>query len=402
MKKNLILLFTAVLAAVLAGCAPFTPLPHPIIPEDAAKPVKIGVLLPLTGDDAEFGNRTLRGVEMARDELNAGRGISNRRVELVVRDTQSKPNEARIQTKALFSEGIIGLVGPYSTDEAMAVKPVVESLLIPTILPLATGDELTDNTRMIYRVCFTDRQQGETLAAYCWYWRKHLRMAILINQDNDAVYSRNVARATANAFQDLGGRVVKMVEFRGDMEEFVKQLKELVAYNPQAILIPAEPANAGRLVKYIRELGYHGLLLGPESWDEPSFLEAAGAEPGDCAFVGLYSEEFDLAEQQEFRQAFRKRFFVYPTTCEAQGYDALHMLAIGLGNVRSVEEFNRNMRYINNAPGASALYTMKEGGGIDRTMFIKTIRPGSYPDNGPQSRLSQSFNMSKIYQMNED
>ncbi|MPN49260.1 hypothetical protein SDC9_196875 [bioreactor metagenome] len=78
------------------------------------------------------------------------------------------------------------------------------------------------------------------------------------------------------------------------------------------------------------------------------------------------------------------------------------MLAIGLGNARSIEEFNRNMNAIRNVPGASALYTMKPGGGIDRTLFIKTVRPPAQSGDSPEARLSQSFNMNKIYQLNED
>lgn len=402
MKRVLLLLFAAGVAAIFAGCAPFTGLPNPVSSDDTGTPVKIGVVLPLSGPDADFGKRTLRGVEMAAFKLNNGRGISGRRVELLVRDTKSEPAEARHQVEALFNEDISGLVGPYSTNEALAIKSAVETLMIPTVVPLATTDSLTEGTNLIYRTCFTDAQQGEALAAYCWYWRKYLRIAILINQDKEAVYSRSVAQATANAFTELGGEVVQKVEFRGNFEEFAKKLNELVSYNPQAILVPAEPENAGKLVKYIRQLGYRGLLLGPESWDDPVFFANCGKDPGDCAFVGLYSDEFDVAEQHEFREEFRRRFFIYPSSCEAQGYDALNMLAIGLGNARSVEDFNRNMQQIRNVPGASALYTMKAGGDIDRTMFIMSVRPSPLADDYPEARLNQSFNMHRIYQMNED
>ena len=127
MKKWIGLLFAATVAVIFAGCAEVTPLPHPIVPEESGNTVKIGVLLPLTGANAEFGKRTLRGVELAASELNNGRGISSRRVELLVRDTKSNPSEARRQAEALFDAGIIGLVGPYSTNEALAIRPVVET-----------------------------------------------------------------------------------------------------------------------------------------------------------------------------------------------------------------------------------------------------------------------------------
>ena len=403
MRQWIIQLAVAVAAAMMAaGCMPVTPLPQPVLPDALAEPVKIGVLLPLSGADSEYGERTLRGVEFACSELNNGRGISDRRVELLVRDTKSSPAEARRQVEELSRQGIAGLVGPYSTNEALAIKPAVEALLIPTVVPLATNDEITAGTRMIYRACFTDSQQGEALAAYAWYWRKLLRLAIVVNLDDMATYSRSVALEAANAFSDLGGNVVHTVEFEGDKKEFGQKLRELVSYGPQAILISGEPGNAGRVVKYIRGLGYRGLLLGPESWDDPVFLRECGGQPGDCAFIGLYSGEFDLPEQLAFRQEFRRTNFIYPGSCEAQGYDALKLLAIGLSRAQSVEDFNRNMQSVRNHPGAAALYTLKPGGEIDRTMFVKTIRPAATPDSVPESRLSGSFTMRKIEQLKED
>ena len=250
MRQWIIQLAVAVAAAMMAaGCMPVTPLPQPVLPDALAEPVKIGVLLPLSGADSEYGERTLRGVEFACSELNNGRGISDRRVELLVRDTKSSPAEARRQVEELSRQGIAGLVGPYSTNEALAIKPAVEALLIPTVVPLATNDEITAGTRMIYRACFTDSQQGEALAAYAWYWRKLLRLAIVVNLDDMATYSRSVALEAANAFSDLGGSVVHTVEFEGDKKEFGQKLRELVSYGPQAILISGEPG---------RGLGYLG------------------------------------------------------------------------------------------------------------------------------------------------
>jgi len=402
MKRTIALLFAAAVAAMFAGCASYTPLPHPVTAADPGDVVKVGVLLPLTGPDADYGARVLRGVELACFRLNNGRGISNRRVRLLVRDTKSDPEEARRQVQALFREKIVGLVGPYNTREALAVKPLVESLRIPTILPMATADALTGNSDLIYRTCFSDSQQGEALAAYCWYWRKLLRIGILIKRDRDVGYSRNVAEATSNAFGELGGNVVEIVDFEENLKDFAEKLRHMVSYNPQAILVSAEPESAGKMVKSIREFGYHGLLIGPDSWDDPLFLSNCGKEPGDCAYVGLYADEFDLKEQKDFQEAFRQRFFVFPSSCAAQGYDALNMLAIGLGNAGSVEEFNRNMQSIHKVPGASALYTMKPGGEIDRTMFIMTIRPPDTPGDGPQARLSEAFSMNKIHDLNQD
>ncbi len=398
MRPLLPLLFLLVL---FGGCAPFTPLPHPIVEESYA-PVKVGVLLPLTGADGDFGRRVLKGVNLAYLELNGSRGISGRKVELLVRDTKSDPLEARRQVDELFNAGIIGLVGPYSTREAMAVKPVCEAKLIPTVMPMVTADEATEGSRMIFRNSFTDKQQGMALACYAWFWRKLLRIGILVDNGELGEYSRNVARAASDAFEELGGEVVASAAYDGNQDAFLATLREMLRNGPQAILIPAEPAAAGKLVKFIREQGFNGLLLGPDSWDEPVFLKECGSQPGLCAFIGFYADEFDLPEQERFREVFRKEYFVYPTACEAQGYDALKFLAVGLGKVKSVEDFNRNMCSIRRTPGAAAIYTMLPGGEIDRTMFLKTVRPPAYPGGPTEARMSAAFDITKLQQLFED
>lgn len=257
---------------------------------------------------------------------------------------------------------------------------------------------------MIYRTCFTDSQQGEAIAAYAWYWRKLLRLAILISDDEQASYSRNVARAAANAFTELGGEVVQMVEFQGDREEFAKKLRDLVAFNPQAILVPGRsPDNAGVLVKYIRRTRLpRAAARGRKAGTNANSSAIAAPTPATVRLSGSIRRSMISPSSSLSAICSGGPISCSRSTCEAQGYDALKMLAIGLGNVTSVQEFNRNMQHIRNVPGASALYTMKPHGGIDRTMFIKTIRPAAGPDEVPESRLSRSFNMKKIYQLKED
>ncbi len=393
MKRLLFRLFPAVLAAGFAGCG--TPLPHPLLPEETG-PVRIGVVMPLSGHNREYGERTLNGIQLALEEVNNARGIDRRRVELEVRDNASSPEGASRALSELAASGVHGLILGYDTSEVGAVREEAGRLRIPAIVPLATDDDLTEGNPLLLRGCFTDSQQAHALAGYIWYWRKLMRLGIVVSLEPEAHYSRNIARETAQWFSQLGGQVVHTAEFRENDPDLRKTLVSLISYAPQAILVPVHTATAAKIVRMLRELGFHGLLIGPDSWDEESFLRNCGSDPGECAFTAFYSPENPSEENRAFREKFRKKYFHYPASCEAQGYDSMKILSASLGGADTIEKFQANARTIRNYSGASGVYTMKRDGGIDRTIYINTIRPAGPGRPFPTSRYSRGFTYSRL------
>ena len=175
-------------------------------------------------------------------------------------------------------------------------------------------------------------------------------------------------------------------------------LREVLAAGPQGILIPFETSEAALLVRPLREMGYQGLLFGGDSWDEDRFLRTCGAQPGDCAYLAFYAPGSDSPENRLFRDSFRRTFYRYPGSCEAQGYDAMKLLAIGLGGSRTLEEFTANLLAVRNQPMAAGRITILPDGGLDRTVYINTIRPAGRDNPEPSGRTSKSFLLSKLDQ----
>ena len=98
-----------------------------------------------------------------------------------------------------------------------------------------------------------------------------------------------------------------------------------------------------------------------------------------------------------FHDSFREKYSHEPGSCEAQGYDSLKLLAIGLGNARSIEEFTRNLLTVRGYPGAAASYTfLPPAAELDRTMYINTIRPAGRNNPLPHGTNSRSFPYSKL------
>src|SRR5207302_7582711 len=85
----------------------------------AQPPIKLGVLLSTSGVGASTGLGILEGVKLAVEEINAAGGIKGRKVEILLRDTQVKPDVATAVAKELLTkEGVKILIGPATSGEA--------------------------------------------------------------------------------------------------------------------------------------------------------------------------------------------------------------------------------------------------------------------------------------------
>lgn len=382
------------LSLFLTGCVPEELKLRRDLERDTS--VKIGAVLPLTGSNRRYGLKMLDGLRFAQEEVNNNRGLNGKNVELLTFDSGSTSEGAARAMESAAAANVVAVIAGYDTNEVSAVIPLTEKLKIPAVIPLATSDDHVGANRFVFRNIYTDSQQAETIAAYLWYWRKVLHIGIMVDMAPKEEYSRNIARETARYFTELGGVVVKMAEYRGD--DYETAMRSLLTRAPRAIVIPTEASRAAKMIKKLRQLGFSGIICGPDSWDSKSLIQGlAGLQsPGDCVYMGLFSKDSTRREFREFKKNFAARRFHDPGSSETQSYDALKLLLIGLGNATDIRMFNRNWLSIRHHMGAAAVYTMLPGGKIDRTMYIKSIAPPNVANPDPYSRLLLEFQYSKL------
>src|SRR3989454_9788292 len=114
-------------------------------------PVKIGMLVPLTGPLAANGKEMANGLALYLDEQR--QQLAGRDAKLIVEDSEGKPpialNKARVLVE---SHGVHVLVGPLATAEAYALVSYIERQKIPTLSPTVAGEDLTQRRRSPYVV----------------------------------------------------------------------------------------------------------------------------------------------------------------------------------------------------------------------------------------------------------
>lgn len=139
MKKAMLVFLTVVLAAAL-----FVPF------QAAAKePVKIGVLVPLTGIVAQGGLEMKYGIEMAAAEKGT---VLGRPIELLVEDTQVKPPIAVTKAeKLVYKDGCKALIGVFSSGVGLALAKNIDKLNVPFVSTHVMTTEFYGLNPLVFR-----------------------------------------------------------------------------------------------------------------------------------------------------------------------------------------------------------------------------------------------------------
>src|ERR1700692_2000933 len=134
----------------------------------ANEPIKIGYLPALTGPSSSTGIGINRGTLLAVDEINAAGGIDGRKIELIVRDTQSDPTKAVNAVAELTQRQKVAIIfGPLNSGEALAATPLIARDKVPMLHPCWV-DQLIDVKKypMAFRQAPTNQQIGGAANPY--------------------------------------------------------------------------------------------------------------------------------------------------------------------------------------------------------------------------------------------
>src|SRR5881296_388687 len=112
------------------------------------KTFKIGAIHPVTGALAEPGQACRLGAQMAVDAINAAGGIKGKngiKLELIVGDTQTKPENGRVEAERVVSHGAQMLLGSFDSGSTNAMVSVAQQKRVPFLIDISAADPITLN-----------------------------------------------------------------------------------------------------------------------------------------------------------------------------------------------------------------------------------------------------------------
>ena len=234
--------------------------------------IKIGVFLPLTGQNAFGGQLELDGVNLAFQEIPE---VLGQKVELVVGDNKSDQVEAaNVVTRLINRDKVVAIIGTYGSSLAMAGGKVAEAAKVPVVGTSCTNPLVTQGMTYYFRACFIDPYQGAGAATYAVKNLGAKKAALLVDVSND--YAVGLSAFFKRSFLKLGGEIVADLKYNSGDQDFTAQLTEIISKQPDVVFIPAYFAEGGIIMKQAKELGAKFRLMGGDAMDNPETITIAG------------------------------------------------------------------------------------------------------------------------------
>jgi branched-chain amino acid transport system substrate-binding protein len=252
----------------------------------------IGAVHPVTGPLAEPGQACRLGAQMAVDAVNAAGGIKSKgglTLELVVGDTQTKPENGRVEAERVVTQGARMLIGSFDSGSTAAMVSVAQQRRVPFLVDIAAADPITANVaksvaagqqkvQYVYRNFPTGSSFGRKAVQYfteIFTEAKVTPKRVVLMYCND-LFGQNQSRGFLAAYKAakpswtlLEDDVIAWPEPPSDLSTEVSKLKSL---KPDVVAPIARPASAQLLLPELRKqrLDIMG-IVGPGS---PGFYEA--------------------------------------------------------------------------------------------------------------------------------
>ena len=343
--------------------------------------IRIGVVLPLSGVGASFGQRALQGLELAHEEINKE---SRYQLVLLVEDSASQSARAATAAQKLISANHVKVViGDIRSDCVLAMAPITERHKVLLFTPVAGAEAISFAGDYVFRNHEGNLSHGKTMADYL-HGRGIRRVTVFAAQASNAA---SFATSFEKQFIERGGQVPLTADYLPDTGDFRALISRPLALKPEALyLAPTMGEDAGLLVKQIRQAGYKGIIAAGLPVESAEFLAAGGAAADGVIFTSpAFDSESKLGDS--FRSRMKKRFGTLADWVAAYSYDALRLVAAGIESCESdSSDCLRDYLYqIRNYSGVGGLTSFDRNGDVIKPLLIKIVRNGSFEKLPPRS-----------------
>ena len=317
----------------------------PAVLRAQAPDVKIGYILPVTGPLAFDASLNLNGLLLAVDEINAAGGVKSlggAKINLLSGDTQAKVELGNSEAARLIENGIVALIGPYSSLVAYSVRQVTEKNRTPFMLLGAVADNLCEGgLKYIFRVQPNGKAMSTLTMNHVADMGKAAnvsikRVAMMHEDGNFGTTMGNHVEAFAGK---LGYQLVMRIPYNLRSPDFTTELSKVKAARPDILVISGYFGDAKLIAETAIKLrmGMHALVgLANAAYSNPRFI-ADNRELTEHLFDGNYWHNPQSARAKAVFEAYQKKFNGPMTSHGVQAYAVMYVLKDALERAASTD-----------------------------------------------------------------
>jgi branched-chain amino acid transport system substrate-binding protein len=312
-KRHLLTLATALALPLLAP---------PALAQ--GEPVKIGLILPMTGPFASTGRQIEAAVKLYMAQNGAS--VAGRKVEVILKDDAGTPDQTRrLAQELVVNDKVAVLAGFGITPAALAVGPVATQAKVPAVIMAAATSGIVAGSPYFVRTSYTLPQTSVTMAE----WANKNNMKKLVTMVSDYGPGIDAEKSFKERVQLNGGQVIGEIRIPMRNPDFAPFLQRVRDLQPDAVFVFIPSGPAASLMKKFSERGLDKAnikLIGDGGVTDDDTL----GEMGDAALGTVtsfhYSAAHDSPLNKKFVEAFQAQAKFRPNFMAVGGYDGMRVI----------------------------------------------------------------------------
>jgi branched-chain amino acid transport system substrate-binding protein len=286
--------------------------------------IKIGLVMPLTGVLGPVGKQAVAGARLYLAQH--GNMVAGRKIELIVRDDASVPDNSKRITQELIVSEKVAILGGGLTPNVLAIAPLVNESKTATVVMVSGTSVVTERSPYFVRTSWTHVQQASVLAN--WAAKNGSSRVTIIS--SDWAPGHEASGVFASTFARAGGEVIETLKVPLANPDFAPFLQRAHDGRPDTLFVFVPASQAAALAKQFVERGLDktGIkLIGPGDITDDEDLPGMSDAMTGTVTAGFYSVAHPSDINKDYVAAFKlANANVRPNFISVSAYDGMHLI----------------------------------------------------------------------------
>jgi branched-chain amino acid transport system substrate-binding protein len=339
--------------------------------------LRIGAILPLTGDAASYGESLKKGIDMAVEEINKDGGIHGKKVAVIYEDSRALPSEGVSALQTLISiYNVQAVIGDAVSSVTLAIAPIAEKHKVVILSPLSSAPAITNAGDYIFRNVPSDFFGGKVAAHFAVRDQDWKSLAVLfINND----FGDALKQVFCDEAKRLGGHILAAESYSQNATDFRTQLTKIKSVNPQTVFLVGY-REVSQILVQAKELDLKSQFLGTGLLEDPRILKTIVDTGAQVYFTQLpYSPESADPIVKTFVDGHKKRYDSMPDIISAYGFDAATVLSYAISKSDLSGTGIKDQLYkVRDFHGVTGSITFDANGDVIQPMGVKFVQNGQF------------------------
>lgn len=339
----------------------FVALTVPLVSLLAETPIRIGLILPLSGPGAVWGLHLRQGAELAAEKSG--------HVQLRFEDDHLDATAAVSAYRKLAASGGLDAIVVFGAQSAHAVVPLAERDGVLSLVITSDPDPVS-GTQLAVRLALDPFPQANLLGEYLH--GAGARRIALVGTTHDAMLEYLSAFKAVSAERAI--KIVFEEDYAKGEVDFRTQIERILATRPDAVLSSLLPPSFSAFAKQFRQRSSSIPLLGFAQSENLSEIQAADGALESLLFAGVQLDK-------QFVTRYSSRFGDDPQSYACYSHDLVTMLAMSFSGSAKIAA--QRLRALSDYSGACGRYSSSQGFSFGLSARLLVVRDGAIGEYVP-------------------